>query len=352
MADFVYKKKSELKQLPIEEVKKYYRDLREYEYNNNIPFKHVLFKDLVNPLLRLGLKFLRKVDGRKLEVIGDYRIKSSRPHIYACTHVGRYDTEICLEAMKDHAYLFYGDREETYLNFDGRLIELNGAVCLDTGYITLPDKTVVFDEDCINDRKIALKRMIQLIKQGQNAYVNPEGAWNITPNNMVQPLYPGIIDMNFETDADIIPIGVERIGDKFVVLIGRNIDFKKMTTLDLAKGYMEDVFGITNENRVLPNYCNNLGSILNRKEMLNYLRDALATLKWEILEREGQQSRADIPDNYEDEYVNSIMCESEHYYTADIIRHTRFRDKKNPSPDEVFGPIRKLSKWNNLPKRG
>ncbi|MBR5969850.1 MAG: hypothetical protein IK016_05815 [Lachnospiraceae bacterium] len=360
-------------------------------------------KDLFNPLLRLGVKIDRILSGRKLEILGDYREKNpkdgKRPHIYAVSHVGRYDFESAVEAVRDHAYFFYGDKEEAYRNFDGFLIECNGAVTLETGYYTDREGEIRFNEQCLEDRHIAQERAIALLNRGQNLFLYPEGAWNLTPNLLIQPLFFGFVQMVARTDADIIPVVIERFGKRYAVIIGRRIDFKRMTHGESCLPYMQDVFGTQGRDgngdaRALRRVCGNtfamsgqecqseqegqtrcegndrtpdpeqegqthcvkndrtLDPEMDRDRMVRYLRDAMATLKWMILEREPVCERKTIPDGYEEAYVEDIMSESEPYYTAKIIRYIRYRDRKHPSPDEVFLPLRALSKWRDLPASG
>ena len=363
---FSYKSRQELKSAKIEDVKAYYRAWRKYEYENHLPFRYYRLKRAISPLFRFGVSIERLLSGRKLEILGDYRTKQQkkRPHIYAVSHVGRYDVESGVEAIRDHAYFFYGDKEEAYRDFNGFLIELNGAVTLDTGWYTDFDGEIRFDERCIEDRQIALERAIEFLNLGRNLFLCPEGAWNLTPNLLIQRLYPGFVEMLARSDADIIPVVIERFGRRYVTIVGMNIDFRSMEYKSLDEPYMQDVFeqsnGLQPETIVVKgvdgaarNKSDRLIDFsLDRREIIRYLRDAMATLKWIILEREPASRRGMIPSGFEKMYIDDIMSESEPYYTADVIRHTRYRDKEHPSPDEVFGRIRTLSRWKDLPRSG
>ena len=148
MDKFEKKNILELKKMTLEEVKKYYVELRKYEYEEDIPIKGIEFrKNIHNLLLRL-IKLERHLSKQQLEIINDRREKTDRPIIYACTHIGGDDVQRTFEAIEDHAYLFIGDLEELYRDLLGFILYLNGAICLETGIK--------------EDRKIAKYRAIEV----------------------------------------------------------------------------------------------------------------------------------------------------------------------------------------------
>ena len=60
------------------------------------------------------------------------------------------------------------------------------------------------------DRKIAYYRAIELLNNGGNLLIYPEGAWNVSPNEVVMKIFTGTVRMAKETGVEIIPIGVEQ----------------------------------------------------------------------------------------------------------------------------------------------
>ena len=85
------------------------------------------------------------------------------------------------------------------------------------------------------DRKIATKRSIEVLNNGGNLLIYPEGAWNITPNLPVMKLYDGTASMALETGADIIPIGIEQYNNDFFVSIGENIVTRELTGIKVKE---------------------------------------------------------------------------------------------------------------------
>ena len=294
MDKFEKKNILELKKMTLEEVKKYYVELRKYEYEENIPIKGIEFrKNIHNLLLRL-IKLERHLSKQQLEIINDRREKTDRPIIYACTHIGGDDVQRTFEAIEDHAYLFIGDLEELYRDLLGFILYLHGAICLETGIK--------------EDRKIAKCRAIEVLKKNTNLLIYPEGAWNITANLPVMKLYAGAVLMAIETNADIVPIAIEQYDDKFYVNIGKNM---KITSTDVES--------------------------INQE-----LRDNMATLKWEIWEKNDIVKRKDVDTTLE-KFANTIIERCPYGFTVEDVEKTRYKDETDITKEEVFSFVKKLT---------
>ena len=238
------------------------------------PIHYVLIGVLI--IIRLFFK-------RKVIVISDKRKKTKRPVIYACTHIGAHDVESAFEAIKVPCYLFMGDAREIYRTADGIMLWLNGVIFFDT-----VDK---------QDRYIAKERSISLLQSGGSLLIYPEGAWNITENEIVMPLYAGTAEMAIKSGAEIVPMAIERYGERYMVAIGENLSTESL-------------------------------EILNKYELTNRLRDELIDLKWLIWEQEGIQHRKDIPEGYSDWFFHDIMhCDAATYTYEDVLA-TRFRTEE------------------------
>ena len=277
--------------MPQEKLNQYYRDKRKYEYENDIPFKGIKIRKHTHGLVLGVVKVNNRSEGITYKVLHDKRTTTKHPVIYACTHIGRYDVEVLLDAVKDPCYLFYGDANETYKNVLGFLVWMNGVIYLDTAYK--------------EDRMIAKKMGIRLLNQGGSLVIFPEGAWNVTENEVVMKLYGGTVEMAIRSGADIIPVAIDQRGKSFCVNIGENIK------------------------------CGEL-SMDRCAELTDDLRDILCTLKWEIWEQNGISARKDIPEGYAQTFIDQIMAESDTGYTLEDIIATRYKDKRNSSPKEAF----------------
>lgn len=291
MENFQKKNLFALRKMQLQELEKYYMELRKYEYDQNIPLKGIKLRASIHkPLLDL-IKIDRILNNEELYIIGDKRVKTNRPLIFASTHIGGHDIERVFEAIKDHAYLFLGDPKETYLDATGKILDLNGVIRLETS-----DKT---------DRNIAYHRGVELLQKGGNILIFPEGAWNIIENLLVLKLYNGTVRMASETAADIIPIAIEQYGNRFYVNIGQNIPYNPSKSHDI-------------------------------NAMNEYLRDTLATLKWEIWEQIGASTRKSITADEFNNFRKSIVNRCGYGYTIDDVYKTMYHDKTVTDPEAAY----------------
>lgn len=268
--------------LPQNQLKQYYQNKRKYEYENKLALKGIDIRKKLHSVILSLIKIKYLFSGIKVKVIGDARVRTDRPVIYASTHIGRYDVESNVLVLKDHFYIFYGNPGLVYRNMNGLLLYLNGVI-----YANTHSKS---------DRLIGKEACIQLLKQGGNLLIYPEGAWNITENQVVMKLFTGAVEMAIRGQADIVPVAMEQYGNTYHVNIGKNIDYTKVP-LD------------------------------KKREKSDELRDILCTLRWEIWEKAGITKRVDIPENYGDIYLKNIMSQSPGDYTVEDIIRTRYRDK-------------------------
>lgn len=291
------------------ELEIYMREQRILKYQNDIKMQVSWFRKPVHYLLVGVLVLLRTLAGREVRVISDRRIQTRRSVIYACTHIGGHDVETAFEAIKKPCYLFMGDPREVYRTKDGLMLYMNGVIFLDTS-----DKA---------DRYLAKERSVSLLKSGGSLLIYPEGAWNITENEIVMPLFSGTAEMAIRSGADIVPMAVERYGERYMVAIGANISSNGMQLQD-------------------------------KYEMTDKLRNALAELKWEIWEKEGIHKRRDVPEGYSALFLEDIMhCEAATYTIEDVLL-TRYRDKNRMEQEEVMRHLEKVtpSKENAFLWRG
>lgn len=289
----MYKKRDFLSKLllPQKELEKYYRDEREYQYENNIAIRGIKIRKKLHKLFLGILRLECLLSGIKIKVIKDDRIPTDRPVIYACTHIGRYDIESAFLSIKEHCYGLMGDPGKVYRNADGLLLNLNGMIFIDTAYK--------------KDRFVGKETCIKLLGQGCNLLIYPEGAWNITENQVVMKLFTGTVEMAIRSGAEIVPIALEQYENTYYVNIGSNIDW-------------------TNSG------------LEQKHERTAELRDILCTLKWEIWERKGITNRGELPSDYADIFLDEIMKQTSNDYTVEEINRTRYRDETDVEVETVL----------------
>lgn len=280
-----------------QELETYYKDLRKFQYDNNIPLKGIEIRKKIHQLPLSIIKLDRIIKQERIVVLKDEREVTNKPKIYACTHIGGNDIERVFEAIKEHCYLFLGDPGVAYKTPTGLLLYLNGSIDLVTR-----DRT---------DRKIAKERAIELLKRGGDLLIFPEGAWNITENIPVMKLFTGTVEIALESGAEIIPIAIEQSNKTFFIAIGSNISY---------------------------NCCN----ISYKKSLTLELRDILCTLIWEIWEQLEFLNRDEITEEFKTNYVKNIIDRCDLGYTEQDVIETRFKDKDEVTLEEVNSFQKKL----------
>lgn len=282
--------------MPLPELEAYHRAHRKYKYECNDNIKGIKFRKLIHPIFLLGLAIGRTVSRDRLHVIQDLHKPSKKPVIFACTHIGWKDIEMNFAAVKTHAYLFLGDPRDLYRRTEGVLLGLNGVICIDT--------------DHKEDRFIGKETGVRLLEAGGNLLIYPEGAWNVTENQPVMPMFSGTAEIAIRTGAEIIPVATEQYGKQYYVNIGRNIHTERF---DLSQ----------------------------KQELTDALQDVLCTLKWEIWEKFGITSRKDIPNDYSKTFLAGFEAQMDEVYSLEDIYITRYHQKV-VSPEEAFEFMKRI----------
>lgn len=286
--------------MAIEELVKYYCELRKDFYNNGVELKGINIRKRIHFLVDLILKIDQILSKEKIIIVGDkHNTNSNRPRIYACTHIGGNDIQRTFQVVQEPAYLMLGDPGILYKMPIYQGLRMNGVIPLET-----TDR---------EDRKIAYNRSIELLNKGGNLLIYPEGAWNVTPNLVVMKIFNGTVRIAQETNAEIIPIGVEQYDNYFYFNIGENYTIAKDTKQSVD-------------------------------ELRDELRDKLATLKWEIMEQQPILNRCSIPNDYLKTFQDEIVgrCNYGYGFSLEDAIAESFHDKNVISRDEVFEFLKEL----------
>lgn len=282
------------RQMAIEDLCKYYAEYRRYQYDNGSKLKCVELRKKIYFLIRLILKIDQVFSKEEVIVLNDDHVqKTEGPKIFACTHIGGNDIQRTFQIINEPAYLMLGDPGILYKMPIYQALKLNGVIPLET-----KDRY---------DRKIAYNRSIELLNNGGNLLIYPEGAWNVSPNVIVMKLFAGTVRLAKETGAEIVPIAVEQYDNKFYFNIGKNYTISRETDK-------------------------------TDKELTDDLRDKLATLKWNIMESQPQIMRKDIPNDFLDDFQSEIVgrCNYGYGFSLDDALSESFHDKNIYTEDDVY----------------
>lgn len=289
----------EKKNMAIEELVKYYAEYRKYEFDLGKQLEGIELRKRIHFLIKLILEIDKTLSKEKIVIVGDKHYESDSPKIFACTHIGGNDIQRTFQVINEPAYLMLGDPGILYKMPIYYGLKLNGVIPLET-----KNK---------QDRKIAYNRAIELLNNGGNLLIYPEGAWNVTPNEMVMKIFTGTVRMAKETGVDIIPIAVEQYDNVFYFNVGKNYSIDKNTNLSLT-------------------------------ELNEDLRDKLATLKWEIMETQPKLDRAKVTDDYLDIFQSEIVnrCNYGYGFSLEDAISESFHDKNITKPEEAFAHLQEI----------
>lgn len=273
--------------MPLPELEKYYCERRKERFAQGKRLKNIQLREAFYPLFTIFLKLDRLFRRQTITVIGNHKTYTGQV-IYACTHISQNDLENIYEKLGRGCWWFVGDPCVLYKDISGLLLYLNGSIFMETG-----------DKD---DRRIAYLRAVEVLKGGGSLMIYPEGARNVSENVPVWELFQGTAKMAMETNVKIVPIAIEQFEKRFVINFG---------------------------NELFPKDFEDNTSLTQR------LRDDLATLKWEIWEREGLFARDRLPDDYREQYIQTFAKRLAPWDTLESVERTRFHTKAEIEQKEV-----------------
>ena len=292
------------KTLPIEELLARYKAKRRADDAGGNPLRHIEARKKLHPLMRLVLRADQLFAKETITVLADAHQETEGPVIYACTHIGGKDVERSYQILPRQVWMMLSNIGVIYRTVTYDLLKINGVITLDS-----------YDPE---DRHIAYRRAVELLKNDGNLLIFPEGAWNVTPHLPVMQLFDGTVRMALETGAAIVPVGCAQYGKEIIFNIGETLIPSKRKETDTA--------------------------VLNR-----ILRDALATLVWEIYVSRPQESRAQLPADALSRYHAEMMDHADPSYDLHLEDAYReaYHDKTVTSPEEAFAFLDRLIPSHN-----
>lgn len=206
------------------EYQMYLKKLRLNDELNNINNLSLEKRKKLVPTLRKIMQLNLKASNIEIVTLNEELPTTNRPIIFVLTHVGRDDISAFTTAIKKHYTILSGDYESLHNNLEGLITSLNGVK--------------YFDMKSKEDRYSIAMKAEEVLKNNDNVLCSMEAAWNISPNEIVTKLFPGMIKVAIYTNAVIIPVGIERFNSK---LYGVNVS----KTIFDPKKYINDDFKYT-----------------------------------------------------------------------------------------------------------
>ena len=194
-------------------------------------------RKIMNPMFRKILKL-----GTKNKIVVDHypKLEDNVPYIFVSTHGFVDDSVANLATIDRNAYLLFGTTDQ---------LEVNPIT-----YAAWANGFIYVDRENKEHRKSAIDKMLRVLNNGNSVLIFPEGGFNNTENLLVQKLFASPYILARKTGIKVVPIApfYEFGSDTIYMNAGEPMD---------------------------------LSVYEDKKEALRDLRDALATLVYENIEK-------------------------------------------------------------------
>ena len=143
------------------------------------------------------------------------KLESNEPYIFVCNHTCPEDIETVLNILDRNAYLILGSIESLQYNPEMYLSFLNGMIPFD-----------IMDN---KQRKEVFQKMLRVLKTN-SILIFPEGSHNYSPNNLINPLFDGPVNLALQTKRKIVIVTMIKDQENNVsyVDVSNPIDIEKI----------------------------------------------------------------------------------------------------------------------------
>ena len=208
------------------------------------------------------------------------KLESNEPYIFVCNHTCPEDIETVLNVLDRNAYLILGSIESLQYNPEMYLSFLNGMIPFD-----------IMDN---KQRKEVFQKMLRVLKTN-SILIFPEGSHNYSPNNLINPLFDGPVNLALQTKRKIVIVTMIKDQENNVsyVDVSNPIDIEKIEV---------DLTGLNSNdyNNIEKYYIKSLSS---------NLRDRMATAVYHIISRHFE-----------------MITRNEHFDIEEKIRMEKIKD--------------------------
>lgn len=270
----------------------YYKKLLSYDPKNVVTERGVKLRKAMAPYI---LKILPLFNPYELHIVRKVPVPKDVPIVYTPTHGYKDDVLNTLLTIQDHAYILFGSLDELFKTFDGLFALIWGSVPV--------------DRDDKLSRLTSVPKMIRPIKFGTNGLVFPEGAWNLTDNELAMKLFGGFYRIAIAAEAFVVPVITHIEGNKCYSIQEKYIDV----------------------------------SCFNEEQARNYLRDVFATYAYELIELASNYShipRAELEKEMslkeQWELHKAYLKSQPKYYIEEKEKNYPYKDKNIITEEKVF----------------
>ena len=207
--------------------------------------KSIALKRLFHPALKQVINLANK---KKVIVYGYPDLDNDEQYIFAAGHSFPDEIASNLSVIKHHTYVLVGTTDQVINNPAMAILWLNGMIYVDK-----------LDTESRHD---AFLRMKKVLENKSSVLLFPEGVLNNSENLLCSNVYPGFYHLAVETGKKVVPIVSYTLNDSKYIHVMAN-----------------DPFDV---------------SAISKKEAMEWLRDQIATLRYEMMLQEPVLLREDL----------------------------------------------------------
>lgn len=207
------------------------------------------------------------------------KLNENEPYIFVCNHTCPEDIETVLNVLDRNAYLILGSIDSLQYNKEMYLSFINGMIPFD-----------IMDS---KERKDVFQKMIRVLKTN-SILIFPEGSHNYSPNNLINPLFDGPVNLALQTKRKIVVVTMVKDQENNIsyIDVSNPIDIEKVninkpeTEKEYVKSlstYLRDQMA-TSVYHMLPRHFKaiNRNDYIDVEETIRMekIKDAFEKLKW------------------------------------------------------------------------
>lgn len=247
-------------------------------------YKHL--KLIHKPLLAV-MKSTRDFD---LQIIDGNNLPDYSPVIYVVNHTNSHDIPVASEVIKKHHNVLLGKQP---LKIIDRI-----AFCLN-GVIWVDRKNRLSKHN-------AKSEIIKCLNNKTNILMFPEGTWNRSDNKIMLPLYWGCVDIAKSCNVPICPIILDYTPKVCYAKVGKPI--------------------VINETE-------------SKQTAINHIRDEMATLRWELWEKQPILKRDELSNDY---YKKILQHDADEYPKINLEYESSVVRKEHLEYCEIFAHLNQI----------
>lgn len=229
----------------------------------------------------------------KLHVERRAELPEGKKIIYAATHGFRDDAAYSLAATGKHSYILVGALNIVLESLWGLAFWFNGVILVDR-----------FNKE---SRASTIDKIRYSLQQGVSVLMFPEATWNHSENQLVMKLFPGVYDAAVLEGALVVPVTTIQEKGKIHAIVDEPFDISQYS----------------------------------REEGLTVLRDKMATIKYELMDKYSHISRSEIGNakEYWQSFWDKLVKEAKGLYVKEQEIHSAFIDKTVTTWENAFSHL-------------